>query len=235
MTNLNDLLRLNLQFFAEGDEGGGTDDNGVGDDANKETPPASKVVTMTQEELDTLIGREKGRVKGKYADYDDLKAKLTEYEAAQQAKADEELSAVERLEKKLADKEAAELALTAQLDEVRTQATQERVRNAFRQAAAANDVSYVDAALKLADLSAVEVGEDGSLIGVDEIVKALVEDNPFLVAKKQQREIGESSNGGKQDNEKTSEQMLEEAADKAKKSGRIEDRVAFDKLKRQLG
>jgi len=234
MTNLNDLLRLNLQFFAEGDEGG-SDDNGVGDDANKETPPAPKVVTMTQEELDALIGREKGRVKGKYADYDELKAKISDYEAAQQAKADEELSAVERLEKKLADKEAAELELTAQLNEVKTKATQERVRNAFVRAATANEITYVDAALKLADLSAIEIAEDGSPIGVDEIVKALVTDNPFLVAKKQQKEIGESSNGGKQDNEKTSEQLLEEAADKAKKSGRIEDRVAFDKLKRQLG
>ena len=234
MTKLNELLTLDLQFFAEGDEGG-SDDNGVGDDANKETPPDPKLVTMTQEELDTLIGREKGRVKGKYADYDDLKAKLTEYEAAQQAKADEELSAVERLEKQLADKEAAELELTAQLNEVKTQAMQERIRNAFVQAASANDVTYVDAAIKLADLSAVEVGEDGSLVGVDEIVKALVVDNPFLVAKKPQKEIGESSNGGKQDNEKTSEQLIEEAADKAKKSGRIEDRVAFDKLKRQLG
>lgn len=232
MTNLNDLLRLDLQFFAEGDEGG-TDDKG--DDANKDTPPDPKLVTMTQEDLDALIGREKGRVKGKYADYDDLKAKLTEYEAAKQAKADEELSAVERLEKQLADKEASELALTAQLNEVRTQATQEKVRNAFIQAAAANDVAYVDAALKLADLTAVEVDEDGTISGVDEIVKALVADNPFLVAKKQQKEIGEASNGGKQDNEKTSEQLLEDAADKAKKSGRIEDRVAFDKLKRQLG
>lgn len=234
MTNLNDLLRLNLQFFAEGDDDG-SEDNGAGDDANKDTPPTSKVVTMTQEELDTLIGREKGRVKGKYADYDDLKAKLTEYEAAQQAKADEELSAVERLEKKLADKEAAELELTAQLNEVKTQATQERIRNAFVQAASANDVSYVDAALKLADLTAVEIAEDGSPVGVDELVKALAADNPFLVGKKPQKPIGEPSNGGKQDNEKTSEQMLEEAADKAKKSGRIEDRVAFDKLKRQLG
>lgn len=232
MTNLNDLLRLDLQFFAEGDEGGADD---KGDDIDKETPPAAKVVTMTQEEFDAIIVREKGRVKGKYADYDDLKAKLTEYEAAQQAKADAELSAVERLEKQLAEKEAAELALTDQLNEVKTQATQERIRNAFVQAASANEVTYVDAALKLADLSAVEVGEDGSLTGVDDIVKALVADNPFLVAKKQQKEIGESSNGGKQDNEKTSEQLLEEAADKAKKSGRIEDRIAFDKLKRQLG
>lgn len=233
MTNLNDLLRLNLQFFAEGDEGG-SEDNGAGDDVNKETPPAPKVVTMTQEELDALIGREKGRVKGKYADYDDLKAKLTEYEAAQQAKADEELSAVERLEKQLAVKEAAELALTAQLNEVKTQASQERVRNAFVQAAAANDVTYVDAALKLADLSAVEVGEDGTLTGVDEIVKALVADNPFLVAKKQQKEIGESSNGGRDSHEQTAEQLLEEAAAKAKKSGLPADRAAFAKLKREL-
>ena len=230
MTKTDELLRLNLQFFSEEGEPDGKGTDGGADEGKSEP----KVVTMTQEELDALIGREKGRVKGKYADYDDLKAKLTEFEKAQQEKADAELSAVERLEKQLADKEAAELALTAQLDAVKTQATQERIRNAFVQAAATNEVAYVDVAMKLADLSAVVVGEDGAINGVDEIVKALVADNPFLVAKKPQQQIGDPSNGGRDPNEQTADQLLEEAAEKARKSGLPADRAAFAKLKREL-
>lgn len=210
------LLRLNLQHFSE---------------PNPEPTPEK---TFTQAELDAILKDRLARNNTKFADYDDVKAKLTEYEQAQQKKADEELSAVERLEKQLADKEAAELALTAKLDEVKAQATQERIRNAFVQVATTNEITYVDAALKLADLTAVEVGEDGTLSGVDEIVKTLIAVNPFLIAKKPQQPIGDPANGGKDPNEQTAEQLLEEAADKARKSGLPADRAAYAKLKREL-
>lgn len=225
----NELLRLDLQFFAEDDE------VETDKDADKETPPEPKVVTMTQEEFDAIIVREKGRVKGKFADYDDLKAKLAEFESAKTEQERAELSEIERLQADLAVKEEAAQTFATELETLRTQASQEKIRNAFAQHATANGIAYVDAALKLADLSSAKVDESGTVTGVEEVVKALVADNPFLVAKKEQKQIGDPSNGGKQDNEKTSEQLLEEAADKAKKSGRIEDRVAFDKLKRQLG
>lgn len=231
MTKTNDLLRLDLQFFAEEPPA----EPEVPEADKPEDKPEPKVVTMTQEELDALIGREKGRVKGKYADYDDLKAKISEFETKQAEQEREKLSEVERLQADLAARDTKEQELAQQLEAVRNQAKQERIRNAFIQSASTNNVAYVEAALKLADLSAVEVGEDGTVIGVDELMKSLVTDNPFLVAKKQQMPVGDPSNPGKSDNEKTSAQLLEEAAEKARKTGKPADRAAYASLKRELG
>jgi len=229
MNKTDNHLRLDLQYFAEDD----TPEDKPADNT-PENKPEPKVVTMTQEELDALIGREKGRVKGKYADYDDLKTKLAEYEAEKTEKERAELSEIERLQADLAAKEAAEQALATQLDEIKSQATQERIRNTFIQQASAQGIAFVDAALKLADLTSVKVDEAGMVTGVDEIVTALVAENPFLVAKKEQKSIGDPTNGGKGDVEKTSEQLLAEAAEKARKSGLPADRAAFAKLKREL-
>ncbi|MGN7387731.1 phage scaffolding protein [Sporosarcina sp. SAFN-015] len=237
MTNHNEYklpLTLDLQFFAEE----GADDKDVQDGADNGDNGADKpkVVTMTQEEFDAIIVREKGRVKGKYADYDELKQKLAEFEA-QKAEAERaQMSEIERLQADLKAKEEAEQTLAKQLEEMREQTKQAAIHNAFIAQAKAAGVTYTDAALKLADLTAAQIGEDGKVSGVDEIVTKLVEDNPFLIAKKQPTEIGEPTNGGKgAADEKTKEQLLEEATEKARKSGRLEDRAAVAQLKRELG
>lgn len=56
--------------------------------------------------------------------------------------------------------------------------------NEFIKVATSNNVAYIDDAVKLADLSAVTVGEGGTVEGVENTVKALVENKPFLVAEK---------------------------------------------------
>ncbi len=56
-----------------------------------ENKPEVQTVTMTQEEFNAVIAREKGRVKNKYADYDEVKAKLSDYEKAQKEREEAEL------------------------------------------------------------------------------------------------------------------------------------------------
>ncbi|MMZ65188.1 hypothetical protein D1872_275770 [compost metagenome] len=91
------------------------------------------------------------------------------------------------------------------------------------------------AALKLADLSAVTVDEEGNVVGAKEAVDALVSMHGYLVEKTQPKSIGGAAGGGDLLSDKTKEQLLEAAAEKARRSGRSEDRAAFAKLKRELG
>jgi hypothetical protein len=201
-----------------------------------ENKPEEKKVTMTQEELNALIVKEKGRVKSKYADYDELKSKLSEYEQAQKEREQAEMTELERLQKQLEEKETFAKTLEEQLGEVKTQAQREKINNEFIKVATSHNIAYIDDAIRLADLSAVTVGEDGKVAGVDDVVKSLVENKPFLLSKKQAKPIGESTNeGNREKSEKTAKQLLEEAATKARKSGRQEDIAAYSKLKRELG
>ncbi|MFZ7945668.1 Clp protease ClpB [Neobacillus sp. 19] len=198
--------------------------------------PEVKTVTMSQEELDALIGREKGRVKSKYADYNDLKAKLAELESAENKRKEAEMSELELLQKRLEEKDGTAQSLAKQLEDLQSQVQREKVLNAFIKAAPGVNIpaDRIDAALKLADLSAVTVGENG-VEGLDAVMGALVEQYAFLAdTKKPQKPIGEATNSHKETADKTSEQLLKDAVEKAKRTGRIEDRMAVAALKREL-
>ena len=81
----------------------------------------------------------------------------------------------ERLAKKTSEREQA----LADRDE---QLRVERVKSAFMLAASTAGVSKLEDALRLGDLSAIQVADDGAITGVDEVVGALVEDRPYLLA-----------------------------------------------------
>lgn len=203
-----------------------------------ETKPESK--TFTQEELDKIvadrIARERKKL-DKFADYDDLKTKASDYEKQLEEKRLAELSAQERAEEMAKKYEAERNEFAKQLEDLKTQAQREKIVNAFIKAAPGVNIpsDRIDAALKLADLSAVTVGENG-VEGLEDVMGALVEQYAFLAeTKKPQRAIGESTNSPKDVAEKTSEQLLREAAEKAKRSQKIEDKIAYAALKAQLG
>ncbi|AZU61066.1 Clp protease ClpB [Neobacillus mesonae] len=201
-----------------------------------ENKPEVKMVTMSQEAFDALIVKEKGRVKSKYADYDDLKTKASEYEKVLEEKRLAELSAQERAEELAKKFEAERNEYAKQLEELKSQAQREKVVNAFIKAAPGVNIpaDRIDAALKLADLSAVTVGENG-VEGLDAVMGTLVEQYAFLAeTKKPQKPIGEPSNSPKETADKTSDQLLREAAEKAKRTGRTEDLAAYAKLQREL-
>jgi hypothetical protein len=192
--------------------------------------------TFTQAEIDDIIAKRLDRERKKFEDYDDIKKKASKYEKEAEERRLAELSEKERAEEleKKAEDEKADYA--SQVEKLHKQIRDEKIHTEFIKQANAQNIGYVDDALKLADLSAVEVGEDGKIIGVDDAVKSLVESKPFLLAQQQKpKKVGESTNHTSDKSDKTADQLIQEAADKAKKTGKIEDRMAYDRLKRELG
>lgn len=221
------LLTLDIQFFAEG-EGGEP-----AEPVEPTEPAEPEVKTYTQEEINEMIAKRLERERKKYADYDEIKTKAMEYEKALEEKRLAELSEKERAEELAKKYEEEKKQLEAELEAIRTQAQQERIRNEFIKVATSANIAYIDDALALADLSAVTIDEDGKVVGVDDVVNSLVENKPFLVAKKQPQAIGTATNGGQQ-SDKTAEQLLADAAERARNGG-IKERMAYAKLKKELG
>jgi hypothetical protein len=230
------LFPMNLQFFAEGDqdpqpEAGDKPDEGSGKQPEK---------TFTQAELDEIVAKRLERERKKYekfADYDDLRAKLAEYEKEREERQRAEMTEIERYKADYEKVTSEKQTLEQQLTELRETIKREKIVNEFIKVATALNVAYIDDALKLADLSAVTVDEDG-VKGVKEAVEALVQHKPFLLAqaKKEPKTIGNPSNPNPNEAaQKTAEQLLKEAAEKARRTGRIEDRMAYAQLKKELG
>lgn len=102
----------------------------------------------------------------------------------------------------------------------------------FRELAENSNIEYVDDALKLADLSNVYF-EDDELCGVEDVVKELAENKPFLLKKKAPTIIGRPAGRG-YDDDSGEMALLADYAKKAKRTGKMSDRVAFAKMKRQV-
>jgi len=229
MTNISEDTRkyrfaLDLQTFS--------------DDPEPTPDPEPKTVTMTQDELDALIAKRIGQTKRQYADYDEVKTKLSEFESAESERQKAAMTESERIQAELsAAKQAAEEAEGKSAAAIK--AANERIIKAdFK--LAANSVNIRPDALEdaflLADKAGISVGEDGAVIGVKEALDALVAAKPYLVevvAPNKPKQIGDPNNPSK-DNQRTNEQLLAEAAEKARKSGRLEDQAAYAKLKREL-
>lgn len=231
------LLPLNLQFFAE--ETSAETENT--DTQQQQQPQKEEVRTIPYERFkqvndDLRTFKETFKTLG-LDGIDSLKALVEDYNAKKQAEEERqraEMTEIERLQADLKAKEEAEQALAEQLAQAQAAAKQERIRNAFITAAQSAGIAYIDDAYRLADLSTVTVGEDGTVSGVSEVVASLVESKPFLLKQKTQpNPIGDSTNSGNTGG-KTAEQLLAEAAAKAKASGKLEDQAAYAKLKREL-
>lgn len=230
----NDNIRyrypLDLQLFAE-----------PSDPPADPTPPADPQdppKTFTQEELDRILTDRLARDRKGREDYDDLKSKLTALEEAEAEREKAKLSETERLEaEKAAALQAAEDA-KSERDKALTAANQRLIKAEFRALARELNIraDALDDAYKLADMSEVSVDDDGNIAGVEDVVKALLTNKPYLAdqPKPQPKPIGGAS-GGADPTDKSKEQLLKDAADKARKSGRIEDQAAYAKLKRDLG
>jgi hypothetical protein len=221
---------MNLQLFAEGDP----DPADPTPDPDP-TPPAPDK-TFSQADLDRIVAERLARDRKGREDYDDIKTKLTTLEQAEADREKAKLSDTERLEAEKA--EALKKAQEAEdRSTARETAANQRIINAeFRTLAREANVpaDRFAAAVKLADLSGVTVDDEGNAVGVKEAVEALVAAHGYLVEKTQAKTLGGASGGKADPPDKTKEQLLKEAADKARKTGRIEDRMAYAELKERL-
>lgn len=138
------------------------------------TPPTSSTdppKTFTQADVDRIVSDRLARAKSDPPpDYEDLKKKAGEFDKLEAAR----LSETEKLQK---SNEAAE---------ARAKAAEEKLdlanrRNAVFAAAQRAGAVDPDAVFALLDQSAVKVGNDGQLTGVEEAVKALLDDKKYLV------------------------------------------------------
>lgn len=198
-------------------------------ESEKETPK-----TFTQEQLDEIVTKRIARESKKFADYDELKSKLAEIENVGEEKRVAELSEAEKAKELASTLEAEKTDLLAQLEVERKARADEKITNAFIKAASSANIEHIDDAIKLSDLSALTIDENGDVNGVSDLIAELVEHKPYLLAaKKTQVTIGASA-GTTITRDKTDDQLLEEAANKARVSGRTSDKVAYAQLKRKL-
>lgn len=237
INEFNALLTLNLQYFAEGGEQEAPETN-PDRQPSAETQvesPESAEKTFTQAELDELIAKRIERERKKFADYDELKSKLSEFESQAEEKRQSELTDLQKAQEQAQQFEAKVQELTAQLEAERTKSQDQAIKATYKQVASSFGIVDVEAALILSDLSAVSFDENGEVTGVEDAVKKLVEHKPYLVAKKQMQPIGTATNGGSSgQSEKTAEQLLADAAEKAQKTNRPEDFARYAQLKREL-
>jgi len=199
------VLPLNIQLFAEPEP----------EPAEPTPSPEPKTVTMTQEELDALIAKSKGQVKRQYADYDDLKTKLSEYEAQEEERKKAQMSEQERIQAELdAAKKKAEEA-EQQREQALSAANQRAIKAEFKLAAAGANIrkDALDDAFLLVDKTGITVDENGDVIGLAEAVTKLIESKPYLIDVKEPKEpkqIG-GANNPKDDERKTLTAQLEDA------------------------
>ncbi len=233
-------LTLDLQFFAEeqpqSNEAETNRDGQQPVEQNLESSdtPTETPKTYTQDEINDIIAKRLERERKKFADYEDVKAKASEYETKLEEQRLAELSEKERAEE-LAKKFETELnELKSQLEAKETAIREQAIKNEFIKVASSANIIDIDAAIALSNLSAVSIDESGAVVGVDDVIKTLVENKPYLVAKKQTQPIGQATNVSGGSSDKSAEQLLADAAEKARKSGTIADKVAYAQLKKQL-
>lgn len=248
--------KLNLQFFATDEDGGGNtepQDNEPKIDERSNTSAGTK-------NTDKEHNEQKGQQQNHTIPYerfkqvnDNLKAwkslgfdspdevkkaleKLAELEKAEEERKRAEMSELDRLKADLEAKTQAEQTLQHQLQELQAAIRQERIRNAFITKAQQANIAYIEDAMKLADLESVEVDEDGTVKGIDDVIKKLVKEKPYLLAQDTKPKlVGNPSNHNDTETSKSAKELLKDAEEKAKRTGKIEDIANYQKLKRELG
>jgi hypothetical protein len=215
----------------------------VNDKSTVEEPAkTTESKTFTQEELDKIVAdrlaREKKKLE-KYADYDEVKTKLTEFEKFEEERKKAEMTVQERLEteKAEADKKAQEAEERA--NKALEQANKRLLKAEFRLLAKELGVrkDALDDAFVLADMTSVEVDEEGNVQGVKEALETLKKAKAYLFGGVDYADPSPGQYEAKR-GEATQDQAkrkLQELADKAKKTGRIEDKIAYASFKKELG
>lgn len=204
-----------------------------------ENKPENK--TFTQEELDKIladrIARERKKL-DKYADYETLKEKAEQLEKQELERKQAEMTETERLQAQLEELQRKATEAEEAKSKTLESANKRLIKSEFKLLAKELGVrkDALDDAFVLADLNSVEIDEDGNVTGVKEALEALKQAKAFLFGG---QNYADPTPGQHEATRKESQdavmKQLKAAEDKAKKSGRIEDRVAYVELKKKLG
>lgn len=181
-------LDANGQPIADNNGGGagGADPNKKPDNAQPSVIDFSKV---GDENLAKVFDDPRIWKHPRFKTLNDRAKKADEYEQAEEARKQEEL------------KKKGEWEKVAQTAEEKAKAAEERANNAILDSristeAAKQGVVDVEAILKLIDRTNVKVGTDGTVTGIAEAVKALLEAKPYLKGTPGQTTIGAATNPG---------------------------------------
>lgn len=173
----------------DGDAAGSAGNGGEGGGGGQNDP---QPIQLTSAQLEERLQRaSRSAVSGfiKELGFEDPDKLRGELQAAKERR-DAEMSDLER---ERARAEAAE----RDRDEARREAQSTRISQAVIDAAgrAGVPVDRLSAAARLVDISAVEVNEQGQIVGADEAVKAMLDANPFLTANVRQSRGGGADGG----------------------------------------
>ncbi|MFD2704639.1 phage scaffolding protein [Salibacterium lacus] len=208
-------------------------------ETTEETSEETAEKTFTQSELDDIITKRLERERQKYSDYDEVRKKAEQYEKEAEERRLAEMSEKDRAEELARKHEEEKGEIRQELEDYKAKVQNERIYNDFIRQAQEQGIAYVDDAFQLADTSSVEVDEEGNINGTKDVIDALKSEKPFLLSQqdsgKPKKSVGSpTNNGGERATDKTSEQLVKEAEEKAKQTGKIQDRMNASKLRREL-
>ncbi|SMO92997.1 Clp protease ClpB [Melghirimyces algeriensis] len=208
-------LKMNLQFFAE--ETKETDTEPSTEPSQKQTQDKMIPYERFKEVNDSLKSFKETFKKLGLEDVEELKGIVSNYKKLQdeRKKAErEKMSEIDRLKVERDEALTGKENFEKQLAEVKERIREQAIQSEFIKVAMANNIDYIDDALKLADFSNVEYNEDGGVKGVEEVVKYLAKNKPFLLKQqevKEPKQIGSPSNPAPNRDARTLQAQLEEA------------------------
>ncbi|MEQ8834281.1 MAG: hypothetical protein RIB67_07525 [Miltoncostaeaceae bacterium] len=171
--------------------------------------------SFSQADVDRIVEQRLARERGKYSDYDEVKAraaKLDEIEEAQKSDIERERAAREKAESESA---------------ARIAAANERLRQAAILSAATEAKAIKPAHLhRLIDAEAITVADDGTVEGAAEAVASFLKDNPeYVSGANTPRPNGadQGARGGGPSQLTSTEGMSPEEIVAARREGRLDD------------
>lgn len=188
------------------------DANAGGNEAGGETR------TFTQAEVNQLITDRIKREREKFAGFDDLKAKAekwAEFEESQKSETDKLREALDKAK--------------AERDETQKRANARLLEAEFIRAATVAGVKYPRDAYLLAQADKLEFGFDGDkIIGVEEAVKALLDNGRLVIDKPRAPSLNGGAGGGERAGERLPG-LTEDEKEFARKMGLTEEQYAKSK------
>ena len=158
-------------------------------EATGTTVETTATTEPTAQELAAELAKARDALKAANKEAADRRKKLDSYEVAEKERKEAELSEIDKLNKRLADAEAAKQAAL-------TLANDRLIKSAFISAAAKVGAEFPDDAYLLADRSNVTIDDNGNVSGVAEAVKALVDGRRIPLASRTAPSLNNGAGGG---------------------------------------